>query len=91
MKKIGILAIVAAATAAALVFGYSEFGGVKPEQTSVAPVEKPQLKTRSLKYKLTQQETSTVCETPSGDVCDVDPSPINSECNCDGSVGRIVN
>ena len=99
MKKLGILGVAGAIAAAVAVFGYSKFGGsvaenAEPAAPDVAysvPAEKSQLKTRGLSFDLTQQDASTVCEKPSGDVCEVEPLPIDSRCECDdGSVGRIV-
>ena len=91
MAGLGVIAVVAVA------FGYSELSRSSPEQqisserSVTATDAKPKAKTRGLSYELTQQETSTICEKPSGEVCDVDPGPVNSRCECeDGSVGRIV-
>jgi len=55
-----------------------------------APQYEPQVKTRGLGTVLAKDKQGRVCETPSGTVCKVKADTINSRCECDGSVGRIV-
>lgn len=55
-----------------------------------APQYEPAVKTRGLGVVLAKDKQGRVCETPSGTVCTVKADSINSRCECDGSVGRIV-
>lgn len=63
---------------------------VQPEAASPLQSTVPEHPWPSPSLRLAQPQYGTVCQTPGGNICTVNPVPINSRCDCGGTYGVVV-